>query len=354
MAEEGNSLKALYSSAETKRAELEAAINSNTPAYQDKLAAAIATYEKCLRLVDQVALFSDNESVDDLSSNNIQYLLIHYRIADLLQRQTAADRKTALSQAQSSYAQYLKSLDNYDLLSAGDARLFERYRESPNTFSTASTTDPAARRETKISRFREEKEMRQKLDHLRRNPTALQNDDEMYRRLQLAQLAYCTHQAFQSLESIAQEMHILSLAPRDPPPSSNHSDQPRDMRERGGRTDNYSERLDGPLSAGLTGPILSPDGRPLRPFTLLDTRTRMQQGVFRPDHSLPTMTIDEYLDEERRRGGMIEGGGAQSGMSPEPDEDNLEKADAETMKARAWDEYTEDNPKGSGNTVNRG
>ena len=57
------------------------------------------------------------------------------------------------------------------------------------------------------------------------------------------------------------------------------------------------------------------------------------------------MTIDEYLEEERARGGIIEGGGEASGLSPEPDEDNLEKADAETMKAREWDEYVEANPK---------
>jgi len=66
------------------------------------------------------------------------------------------------------------------------------------------------------------------------------------------------------------------------------------------------------------------------------------------------MTIDEYLEEEKRRGGIIEGGGEQSGIRLEPDEDNLEKADAETMKARAWDEFKEENPKGSGNTLNRG
>lgn len=92
----------------------------------------------------------------------------------------------------------------------------------------------------------------------------------------------------------------------------------------------------------------------MRPFTLLDTRQNLKKNVFRPDHALPTMTIDEYLEEEKRRGGIIEGGGAQSGIIPEPNEDDLEAADAETMKARAWDEYVEENPKGSGNTLNRG
>jgi len=66
------------------------------------------------------------------------------------------------------------------------------------------------------------------------------------------------------------------------------------------------------------------------------------------------MSIDQYLEEERKRGGIIEGGGEASGRQATPDEDNYEKADAETMKAREWDEYVEANPKGSGNTLNRG
>lgn len=352
MAEEPRTLRAVYNRAESKRRELDASFNTVESTYQDKLAATISAYEQCLVIADHLSLFSPNESIDDISSSNIQYLLLHYRLADLVLRQTTGTRNAVLVRAQTSYSAYLKQLDQYDLLSAADATLYERYREAPTTFSTASTSDPAKRRETKIARFREEKDLKQKLHYLQSNPTALQNDDDMFRQLHLAQLAYCTLQTFHSLESIAQELHILSMAPPHLP--SPDASQPLDRRERGERADTYSERLDGPLSAGLTGPILSPDGKPLRPFTLLDTRTRMQQGVFRPDHSLPTMTIDEYLDEERRRGGMIEGGGPQSGMRPEPDEDDMDKADQETMKARAWDEFTEANPKGAGNTLNRG
>lgn len=118
----------------------------------------------------------------------------------------------------------------------------------------------------------------------------------------------------------------------------------------------FSERLDGPLSQllqrGRGGPLLSKSGKPLQPFTLMDKRTDLQQGVFRSGHNLPTMTIDEYLEEERRRGGILEGG--TSNEVPEPDEDDFDKVDEETMKARAWDEFKEDNPRGSGNTLNRG
>ena len=156
---------------------------------------------------------------------------------------------------------------------------------------------------------------------------------------------------------IGQELKILALMPAISTPSP--EDLSTDYRERfSHRQDNYSDRVDPSLSqllnGGKAGPILSKEGKPLRPFTLLDSRQRLRDGVFRPDHSLPTMTIDEYLEEEKRRGGMIEGGGEQSGVPAEPDEDNYEKADMETMKARDWDQFTEANPRGSGNTLNRG
>lgn len=229
--------------------------------------------------------------------------------------------------------------------------MFERFQESPNTFSIVSSTDPAMRRETKIRRFKEEKELKQRLEYWQ-SKAATSQDDELARPLYLQQVSLAVHETFQALESIAQEMHILSLAPPEPLAPSEGSTP--DTRDRARVGDGYSERLDGPLSAGLKGPLLDSKGRPMRPFTLLDKRQQLQQGVFRPDHSLPTMTIDEYLEEERKRGGIIEGGGPQSGMVPEPDEDDIEKADAETLKARAWDDFKDENPRGAGNTLNRG
>ena len=185
----------------------------------------------------------------------------------------------------------------------------------------------------------------------------MQNDEAALRQLYLLDIDFATHQAFQSLESISQELQILKMAPPDSQqPDMTHQ---ADGRQRNGnRSNDYPERLDPPISQlfanGNAGPILDRNGKPLRPFTILDSRQRLRDGVFRPDHNLPTMTIDEYLEEEKRRGGIIEGGGPQSGIRPEPNEDDMDKADEETMKARAWDEFTEDNPRGSGNTLNRG
>ena len=194
------------------------------------------------------------------------------------------------------------------------------------------------------------------MQYLSQNPDLAQNDDEAVRQLHVAEIRLFTHQTFQQLDLLAQEIKMLEEVQAAPPRPGQHEDDIRrqNLSDRSG----YSDRLDiGLQSLGRGGrpggPLLSRTGVPLRPFVLTDRRTELQKGVFRPGHNLPTMTIDEYLEEEKRRGGIIEGG-EKSGIPKEIDEDDYEKADEETMKARAWDEFTENNPRGSGNTLNRG
>lgn len=192
------------------------------------------------------------------------------------------------------------------------------------------------------------------LKYLSQNYNQLQNDDEDIRKLYLAEINLYTHQSFQAMDLLVQELSMLS-AMRNAAPAPNPREQD-DPRRRIAEQSAYSDRVDAPLSQllkGGKGPLLSKEGKPMQPFTLLDRRTQLQQGVFKPSHNLPTMSIDDYLEEEKRRGNVVQGG-EQSGVQPEIDEDDLDKADEETMKARAWDEFTEANPRGSGNTLNRG
>jgi immunoglobulin-binding protein 1 len=73
-------------------------------------------------------------------------------------------RKANILLAREHYESFLKSLDSYDILSAPDCRLLEAYSEDKANFSTANTRDAAARRDAKIARFREEKELKRKLE----------------------------------------------------------------------------------------------------------------------------------------------------------------------------------------------
>ncbi|KAK2065056.1 TAP42-like family protein [Colletotrichum caudatum] len=362
--EKPQTLKSVFASAERKRLALENSYEASSPTFLDELRNAISEYETCLDLVSRAALFSPNESLEDLSTSSLAYLLITAHLAELHQKlpsRSPVERRAALERARESYETFLGSLDSYDLLSPQQKTLYSHYTDEPLAFTTLGTNDPAKRRDAKIANFKSERALRERLDTLRRNPR-YQNedgDDEVVRELHLAHIAYAAHMALQGLEGINRELEVLAQAsvPLMPSPTSVEEDERRRAAERG--SDGYNERLEAPrrlqsLFGQRGGPILSKDGKPLQPFTLVGNRAQMASDVFRPGHNLPTMSIDEYLEVERERGGIIEGGGEASWHRPEPDEDDFDKADEETMKARAWDEFVEANPKGSGNTLNRG
>lgn len=78
------------------------------------------------------------------------------------------------------------------------------------------------------------------------------------------------------------------------------------------------------------------------------------------------MTIDEYLEVERARGGIIEGGGAASAAEPTSKEQlaldaendgsrfGMDKEEEKRVKDEEWARYTDENKRGAGNTMNRG
>lgn len=70
--DEPQSIRALFVTAERLRNDLNNFPDSNSPTFQENLINAIATYESCLKLSEQVSLFSPNESLDDVSSSDIQ------------------------------------------------------------------------------------------------------------------------------------------------------------------------------------------------------------------------------------------------------------------------------------------
>jgi immunoglobulin-binding protein 1 len=96
-----------------------------------------------------------------------RYMAINYHLAELMQKIFNTDvsaRKENLLRARECYDRFLNLLDSYDLLNRANAKLLDEYKEDKNNFSTASTKDAAARRDAKISRFREEKELKNKLE----------------------------------------------------------------------------------------------------------------------------------------------------------------------------------------------
>lgn len=356
--DEPQSVRAIHDAADSKRRTLESNPDATSPSFAADLDACISLYTRLLEQISAVSLFSPNETLEDIATSSLPYLLTHYRLGDLISRIPARDpsaRKTVVGRSRGAFEGFLSLTEGYGLLlDTGSKKLLDRYREEGERFEVvAAGKDATARRNGKIEAFRAEKQLRERLEFLKRDPGYLDRggDEELVRDAYLAEIALAVHKTFQALDGLNREMEILALAPPHPIPSpTSPTGNPDDI---------FTARLDTPLrpQGSLTnpsGPLLSQKGKPLQPFTLVGSRAELAQGVFRPGHNLPTMSIDEYLEEEHRRGGIIEGGGEASGIKPQVDEDDMELADKETYKAREWDEFKDHNRQGAGNTMNMG
>ena len=67
------SLRSLFASAQAKRKDLESYPDTTTSLHQEKLLAAIETFEECREVASRLSLFSTNESEDDILSGDLQY-----------------------------------------------------------------------------------------------------------------------------------------------------------------------------------------------------------------------------------------------------------------------------------------
>ncbi|KAF4126792.1 hypothetical protein GMORB2_0529 [Geosmithia morbida] len=355
--DEPQSLRALFEAAEVQRQAIETSTESSTSAsYVSRLESVIALYTKMLEQMSAASLFSPNEGVEDIATSELPFLLTSFHLAELVQRlpsPSPPERLPVLRRSRLAYDSFLNLVDAYGLIGPPYDKMLERYRDDADAFSVVPAgSGAAARRDGKIAGFKAEKQLRDRLEVLRRNPRYVDTgDEELVRQLHLTNVTFRVHTTFDAIDSLNRELDMLRNMPATAPPPPEHGRQETEL----SREDADLLRLDQPLRQriGNPGPLLSKQGKPLQPFTLLgsNSRAEMSRGVFRPGHNLPTMSIDEYLDEEKRRGNILQGG-----VEPRTviDEDDVDAADRETYKAREWDEFKDHNPKGAGNTMNMG
>ncbi|KIY61869.1 TAP42-like protein [Cylindrobasidium torrendii FP15055 ss-10] len=337
---------------------------------QEVVQACLTDLKTVQQRVSALALFSSNETLEDMTPTYLIYLTVPYVIAEVQGRVRTVERDERLAsliETENLYQHYVASLEQYGIVSE-DVKLFS---ELP--------VNPASRRELKIKQYKHEKELRERIKTVRKRrqqriaetendfsliqallPSASTDQDEededavRESNLLLLRLLYGLAQA--QLKNIADELVLLRTAPPPMPyfpPSDN---------------ENQHWRLDGPVQQ--QGPLLSPSGQPLRPFTILPSgatdRARLQSQVFGPGHNLPSMSIDEYLEIERQRGKFISGGGPASEAEPTSSEqlaldaemdgtrEGDEKEEQKRQKDERWAQYTDSHAKGEGNTMNRG
>ena len=79
-------------------------------------------------------------------------------------KDNVSDRKGVLRRSQIAFERSLQQLDQYGMLTVADQKLYERFVEARDEFSIMAGTDPATRRDIKIKRYKQENELKLKLE----------------------------------------------------------------------------------------------------------------------------------------------------------------------------------------------
>lgn len=72
MAAEFSTLSDCFVAADSHRKRIDASYDTNSERFQGELTTTIALFEQCLSRAEDVALFSINESLEDVASNDLK------------------------------------------------------------------------------------------------------------------------------------------------------------------------------------------------------------------------------------------------------------------------------------------
>lgn len=308
---------------------------TNSDPVQMSIKAAISKFEKATNLVSMLGLFSRNESLEELPTETLQYLLLPALLGTLNLKLCGQPRKDIINVAEIYFRDFLQRCKDYGVT---DVEVPQISDNSQGTVSRpqseqAKIANMVLSREAKIKRYKEQKELKDKLSTLSKSMSSPNVDDETKREYFTTLLLNYVNQALDELSSIEQEKPILEYMAK-------HAGEPKPMKDK-------------------------PRAPPLKPVII--TRDAIQKAVYGAGYpSLPTMTVEEFYDQ-RVRDGVFPGNGTNiphttiQNAENDPDEaekiqkEHLEDDDdpEELQRKRNMDEYKDDHRRGWGNRYNR-
>lgn len=307
---------------------------TNSDPVQMSIKAAISKFEKATNLVSISGMFSKNESLEELPTETLQYLLLPALLGTLSLKLCRQPRKEIINLAEIYFKDFLQRCKDYGVT---DIEVPESNGDSQSSVSRpqselAKITNMVYTREAKIKRYKETKEIKEKLITLSEAMSLPNVDDQTKREYFTTLLVSYVNQALDELASIEQEKPILE----------------------------YMEKHAGELK---TQEKERP--KPLKPMII--TRDAMQKAVYGAGYpSLPTMTVEEFYDQ-RVKEGQFPASGTNiphtTIQSTETDADEAEQIRKERLeedddpeelaRQRNMDEYKDDHRRGWGNRYNR-
>ncbi|XP_053616024.1 immunoglobulin-binding protein 1b [Plodia interpunctella] len=308
---------------------------TNSDPVQMSIKAAISKFEKATNMVSMLGLFSKNESLEELSTDTLQYLLLPALLGTLSLKLCGQPRKEVIDVAEIYFRDFLQRCRDYGLTSI---EVPQPSSSTEGTVSRAHTEQGKIEmmvmtREAKIKRYRQQKELQEKLSTLSKAVNMYSVDDETKREYYTTLLHSYVNEALDELASIEQERPILEYMEKN----SGESRAPKEK----------------PTTRGLRAVVLA-----------RDAALRAVLGAGYP--ALPALTVQEFYDQRVRDGvfpGNCDNIPHTTLQSADLDHDEAEQMHKETLeetddpeelaRKRNMDEYKDDHRRGWGNRYNR-
>ncbi|KAJ8565165.1 hypothetical protein K7X08_007741 [Anisodus acutangulus] len=375
------------------------ALTSESSINKDSVRKGCEILSVCEEMIGKLGLFSLNETKEDISTTNLKHILVPYYLAELTEKIAEDDRIGVLKASQAKLKEFISFCETMELVPEDEIELSAQGGAS-------SFVDQRAK---KIARFKRQRAAESKLLELKErkerrgrstkatalsSPVETREDDvsdddgEEEREAWLTTISLALCKAFDLLEMLKKEKEMLSavrekqlqdgekefsqliLGERTQKAESWHRDAAararytkpaapitcatfaQDVIEGRAKVSQAHEHKHQPL---LFGPASLVGQNPTT------ERERIAAQVFQPHYRLPTMSIEEAgltemnmmnkwqernvkLMEEANSSWYKDGPKSRPGEDEEEDDD-----DAAQDKARAWDDWKDDNPRGAGN-----
>jgi len=342
-------LPELYTSIVTIQEEIETTEDSTScDKNQIKLKDGIEMAELAIQMVNELSLFSVNEDIDEVQTEQIKYMLLSAYLGYFTCLNCHMARKLAVQKTIMCYKDFLRLCRDYNVVDHNvDVAVEEDEEEGienirPVVSRRQGVDAQSVNRNNKIQRFKDKKALQTKLTELRQHVEKEHVDDEMKREYYLTQVKQWANYAVDEIDSSALEMQMLK-----------HRDELKKSGQSGVALPNKNTNK----------------SKAFRPFIL--TRNALQKKVMGAGYpATPCMTVDEFYNQKVLEGSLTEGpqGHSMQNWAQDPDKDardrdeedaekekKIEEDDEENIaRMRYMDEWKDDHRRGDGNRHNKG
>lgn len=327
----------------------------------------ISEFQELQTLVAKASIFSDNESLEDISTKSLPFLCIeHYLAMALIQATTPKlqDRLSNLHMSCDLFDSFLSNIETVELLRAADKKGFQCLGELSSNEDESALLLPFDR-DTKIARQRAKRaaesergrllasqQRRQRLGLRETEEVDGHDEESLLRSVHLQSIQICISEALDEWANVIRELPMLKRM------VDMQRDQSAKSMHRGGDDPGREKTKSSVPRPPLQLTHITKDSASGK---LQIRKEEIRSKVFQPGWNQPTMSLEELAEREVRDAKMREEQQKQAETAnaraprrydqlvKDGLEDDKDLVDASAALDQAWDDWKDENPRGSGN-----